>query len=255
MKRTSKIVLGVCGSIVGLIAIIYVSMLCLNITSKPKKTTYEFDKLTSIKVKTVETEIKILKSNDNKNKVEFKETNRTFHKVSNIDGELTIERRSTFYPFDFIFPNFINKLEMTLYLNDDLYINIDIDSVSGNVQLTDINASNLTINAVSGHINAANTNASNMSISSVSGNINLDNLISKDSLEFETVSGKINALNSDSKSIKAKSVSGSINLNLLANKIYETRTISGKILLPSNENKNGNCNLETVSGNIEVTLA
>ena len=254
MSKKSKILLctGIGILLVGII--LSVTLYFVNITHLDESQinkTYQLEEFNSIDIDLVESDIKIINSNENK--VEFTESDSIYHELSYENGILNIKRKSKYHPFEWLFHSKFVNMSMTLYLNESTLNEVDINVVSGKVEIEKINANILDIKSVSGNILLNNANFSDVYIETVSGSIEGDNIKALNKLELESVSGKIELLNSDAKNIEGQTVSGNISLELKSNKIYTIKTISGKINKPENGN-NGFCNVETISGNIDIVV-
>lgn len=130
---------------------------------------------------------------------------------------------------------------------------IKATSTSGDLKLRSVKADTLVANTTSGEIRLTDVTANvSMTTKSTSGDTLIENVLS-DALNMSSTSGEITIKDSDACTIELYSVSGDIFGNLLSEKMFETKTVSGDVRVPSNVN-GGFCKLETVSGDIKITV-
>lgn len=132
--------------------------------------------------------------------------------------------------------------------------NVSMNSVSGGIEASGFECEILTANCTSGGINLKNIACGTARIDCTSGGIELTRVTASGELRVETVSGGITFDCCDGGSIHAEAVSGGIKGSLLSPKRFITDTVSGKISVPA-DGEGGVCELETVSGRIEITIA
>ncbi|MBR5947668.1 MAG: DUF4097 family beta strand repeat protein [Clostridia bacterium] len=126
-------------------------------------------------------------------------------------------------------------------------------SVSGGVEAGGFECESIKVNCTSGGIRLSSISCDNADIKCISGGITLTRVIASGELRVETVSGGIVFDCCDGGSIRAEAISGSIRGSLLSAKVFKTDTTSGKISVPE-DGDGGVCELETVSGRIEITI-
>lgn len=155
------------------------------------------------------------------------------------------------------FSNKKKDLILTLPESYDLS-NLEINTISSSVDVTDVNANvskfttisgncnldflavrnELNIETISGSVNLLNTSAGTVDINTVSGSINLDNTTGT-AFNFETVSGSINTNDIWSETfIKSNTVSGSSNIKVLNATSVSFDSVSGSqtVCLPETVN-------------------
>lgn len=143
---------------------------------------------------------------------------------------------------------------------------IDIKSISGDIDILDIDADKIILTSVSGDITTGVINGSNsFKAKTTSGDVSVDAIIAKNST-MSSSSGSIEALKvSIDDTFNASSISGDIEVQLVTSKSLNTKTTSGSIEINdkdinsnsySNENSIGNGKGEyffkTISGDIEI---
>lgn len=157
-------------------------------------------------------------------------------------------------------------------LSKDLYITvpekvyeaIDIETVSANIELNNINSESMDIVTVSGIINGVNVTASDAAIETVSGNCNVSassfgeldaSSVSSEMFidadieaygDFESVSGNITLIFDEGSSFTAEveSVSGNFNSDFQLSKTNDTYTCGNGSIELSFESVSGNVNIE-----------
>lgn len=176
---------------------------------------------------------------------------------------LSIRRTGNHFCFGFCF----GKEEVTIYIPRDRKVDLDIKTISGEVEIATFKNSNVDVKTTSGDIKIGEV--SQVKLKSVSGDIYLEK---GSNVEAATTSGDLK-LKYVLTSINAKSVSGEIQIENLdlendstihttsgdvtirsMNNLYiETSTLSGDINI-SNNNRYANTTLkiETTSGDISV---
>lgn len=123
---------------------------------------------------------------------------------------------------------------------------ININVVSANIDIKDINVKTLDVDNVSGDITLANTIATVLSINNVSGTIEANGNINK--FEVDTISGKA-SLTGSVEEVEVDTTSGSIhiNSNICPNEI-DINSISGTINITIPDNYGFIAKYNTVSG-------
>lgn len=114
------------------------------------------------------------------------------------------------------------------------FTEIDLNTVSADVEASDIRASELSCDTVSGDVTATRCSATEIDFDSVSGDLLLSSCSASSKLNIDTTSGDITVENSPISAMEAESISGKIRL----------QTTAGS----------GNIEVKTVSGNVAVVL-
>lgn len=131
---------------------------------------------------------------------------------------------------------------------------LDIQSYSGKIDISEISATDkINIGTQSGAISAGNVNASNIAVNSYSGKVNLENSVAETLLSVETTSGNVIFNNCDAGEISVNTYSGSVSGTLLSDKIFLTSTHSGSINVPTSSGTE-KCTINTSSGNIKINV-
>ncbi len=133
--------------------------------------------------------------------------------------------------------------------------NLTIETVSGEIDVQNINAkNNINANAISGDIALNNIECKNTKSSAVSGDVEFEDVISNGDIYIDTVSGEIDLLNSDANYLNITTTSGDVSGTLLTDKVFFTDTTSGNINVPRTT-ADEKCEIETVSGDVYFDIA
>lgn len=146
--------------------------------------------------------------------------------------------------------NFNLNTKLDLYIPENYKKSIDIETVSGGINIDKLQADNFNASTTSGDISINSIVANSTDFSSVSGSLKIKTLSSKTN-EFETTSGdiKIEAITGD---IKADSVSGSIWLSYSEfNNEVEAETISGDVDLTLPQSSEFKVDFSSTSGELD----
>lgn len=231
----------------------------------------EFD---SISIKNVSDNVEFLPSEGNECTVICYDHDHLKYNVSVNNGTLDIREEDNRQWFEHI--GFFNigweSENVTVYLPEGTYHDLNIDTVSGNVTLKNhYSFDNAVINTISGDISITKIKVNEsdsfdtisgsvtldsilcgtMTAESVSGDITLRNPMAKNYINLNTTSGDIQLNNPVSESLSAHTVSGDIVGIMSGSWEYDTSTISGDVDVPKRSGKN-RCELRTTSGDITI---
>ena len=280
MKKFKKLFLWIGSSLLAIGIVVYILILSINgfdmkrvYNIKEVNKTYELGDFNNIDIDLVESDVKIQKSTDGINTISVKETDKIMHKIEVKNDVLKVSRKSTLFPIN-LAGNIDIDMDITISLNDKLYNSLEIDIVSGSLEIDGIRVNDaeidnvsrsidiknsdmnvLELNNVSGKTSLDNVTSYNIDASTVSGSLNFENVISNNVFDMNSISGKIFANNSDGKLIKIQTVSGNVDLVLMTGKTFTYNTISGNVVIPNNTSNGETCNIKTVSGNINIKIA
>ena len=162
-------------------------------------------------------------------------------------------------------------IDMEYYL---LVGNIDIEASSGDVTVNGSNSDSLTIATRSGNIKIDSASSKDTRISANSGDVSLGDVVT-DNVDLKTSSGNITSGSIKAKRINGRASSGDVmirdcdasEINIMTNSgdvsigigsemkyEYTTKTSSGDVNVPDSvKGADGKCNIETSSGDIDVT--
>lgn len=152
--------------------------------------------------------------------------------------------------------------------------NIDIEAASGDVIVNGANADALTVATSSGDIKLDSVSSKDTRISANSGDVSLGDVV-MDNIDLKTSSGNITSgsikakringrassgdvmiRDCDASEINVVTTSGDVSIGIGSEMKYEynTKTSSGDVNVPDSvEGADGKCNIETSSGDIDVT--
>lgn len=162
-------------------------------------------------------------------------------------------------------------IDMEYYL---LVGNIDIEASSGDVTVNGANSDSLTIATRSGDIKIDSASSKDTRISANSGDVSLGDVVT-DNVDLKTSSGNITSGSIKAKRINGRASSGDVmirdcdasEINIMTKSgdvsigigsemkyEYTTKTSSGDVNVPDSvKGADGKCNIETSSGDIDVT--
>ena len=225
---------------------------------------YNIEDIEELKITTISSDINFKSSTDGKVKVivygdEYNDLKVNLdNSTLNIDYDLKNSFCLGFcYQNDrvivYIPENFDKKLNITTTSGDTLGINLinanlDLVTVSGDVQINSINETNITTTSGEILINKV----SDLKIKTISGDIEIDSITNK--LNIETISGdiEINNLTLTNNS-KIKTTSGDVEIDRTENVYIDTTTTSGDVKVKDNDRKaEYDLTIKTTSGDIEV---
>ena len=175
-----------------------------------------------------------------------------------IDGdELKIDQRNEKIFIDSLFARIFHSgrsvnASAKIYIPQGKLEDLDIKTVSGDLELCDLQADELNIGTVSGDITLKDISMNEGKITAVSGDIELDDVDCLKTLKIETVSGDADAKGLSFKEMKAETVSGDLTLLLKGSREdYDIRKEGLKG--PRTYERNGYRTLryETVSGDLD----
>lgn len=277
MKKAKKISLIVAGALIGsgFIFVLIASIMIgfdfsrLDNTSYTERTFVLDKEFDNIYINSISDDIVFKRTNDKSGKVVvFESDDKTYTtKVENDTLNVTAHQKEKWinFNFDFFWNN--KSHTITIYLPDNEYQKLSVETVSGDVKLAEISFSETEIQTISGDISLTVANdrtklhttsgeisltgntAGNTEISTVSGDVTL-NSFTADTLNIGTTSGDVHLENTDARSIDINTVSGDVTGDLIGEKDIRTSTTSGDVLVHNSVRGKDPCNITTVSGDI-----
>ena len=129
---------------------------------------------------------------------------------------------------------------------------VESNTTSGEISLSNLKASELDINTISGSIAVLDSDVTGKSsISVTSGDITISKLKTSD-LEVNSVSGDVKLEDLDTNTAEIDTTSGEITGNIIGDHEYDIDTVSGDIDIPSNVKGQGLIEVNSVSGDIRL---
>ena len=129
-----------------------------------------------------------------------------------------------------------------------------IETASGKVQITNLEAAELNVETASGKVSLENAECAALHINTASGGVELTHTVSANAMEIGTASGSIRLENCDAASLALDSMSGSVVATLMTGKAFRAKSRSGKIDIPF-DSGTGTCKVSTLSGSIRIKIA
>lgn len=153
-----------------------------------------------------------------------------------------------------------NAKTLTINIPQNSLTIIDIEMIQGELEYNGNNTdlsddeTNLTLEleTVSGNININNTRYDNLSIENISGKTDLTNVTIDNITEIDLVSGKATLTNFTCNSLKGETVSGNLSLKGYV-QVIKLETVSGDVFIDL-ENAPTKIDCDTISGNVEIKM-
>lgn len=245
-----------------------------------------------IQITTKTASIEFIPSEDGKTSIICHEPENRKHTVSVKDGVLVITLNDTRKWYEFIGIDFYSP-KITVYLPQREYGNLNIHASTGNTTLPDgftfegvsvkastgdisvngivadmlnlsVSTGNITVeNSIcskdvkievsTGKTNLTNIQCKNLISDGDTGNITLTNVLASEKFDIERDTGKVRLNGCDAGEIYIETDTGSVTGTLLSEKVFITKSDTGKIDVPKTVT-GGRCEIETDTGNIIITI-
>ena len=210
------------------------------------------NRIDEINLETVYHKIIIKESNGDEVIFEYPKSNKYYYDVSLSGGSLDIEYSQKGLD------KFMKKMMMPgddtirLYLPAKSHIKLNIDNVSGSMEISDLQLDSADIENVSGVIRIESVILDSLDAETVSGPYHLHN-VKADEISLESVSGRIDMTMVRADDIDLETVSGSLNLEICGNKEDYNISIEkmfADVDIESESGEDKRLHIETVSGSI-----
>lgn len=210
------------------------------------------NRIDEINLETVYHKIIIKESNSDEVIFEYPKSNKYYYDVSLSGGSLDIEYSQKGLD------KFMKKMMMPgdetirLYLPAKSHIKLNIENVSGSMEISDLKLDSVDIENVSGVIRMKNVILDSLDAETVSGPYHLYN-VKADEISLESVSGRIDMTMVKADDIDLETVSGSLNLEICGNKEDYNISIEkmfADVDIESESGEDNKLHIETVSGSI-----
>lgn len=315
MSKVTKVVLIVGGAMValGIVFSVLGFMVFRNAgfkngsSKKPEQNVVVIsDSFTNIEVSEISDEVIIKPSEDGEVKVEYYDYDEIVHEVDVKGDTLTVKVKDIYggepwwtrIQFGFDLERIINNsdydTQTVIYLPEDSYGSLKVNTVSGEIEVPEKYAFNdvainttsgsitcdctatgdIEIGTVSGEITFSSVNGNKFNASSTSGSVKLSNAKVSGAVTIDTVSGEIILNDVESGSLNTNSVSGDVmftnlttddvNIDTTSGEVsgtitgdheYDVDTVSGDISLPAAIKGEAMVNISTVSGDVDIETA
>lgn len=210
------------------------------------------NRIDEINLETVYHKIIIKEGNSDEVIFEYPKNNKYYYDVSLSGGSLDIEYSQKGLD------KFMKKMMMPcvetirLYLPAKSHIELNIENVSGSMEISDLKLDSVDIENVSGVIRIENVILDSLDAETVSGPYHLNN-VKADEISLESVSGRIDMTMVRADEIDLETVSGSLNLEICGNKEDYNISIEkmfADVDIESESGEDKRLHIETVSGSI-----
>lgn len=130
----------------------------------------------------------------------------------------------------------------------------DLKSDTGAITLSNVrNSSEVKVKTATGRIGLTDVKCGDLDVKSDTGSVTLNNVIASGKITAETDTGSISLDRCDAAELDLESDTGAIKGTLLSNKIFVTKSDTGKISVPETSS-GGICRIETDTGNISFEI-
>lgn len=233
-----------------------------HMTSEPvnyvKKTVDIKDKFTAIDVKSAsDVDVAVKKASGDTSYVEYYDSENLTHHVDISDGVLRItaddSRNAAFNISIGVYSGAWPSV--TVYLAGTEYDDLKIVTSSGDIKLDSVSSKDTRISANSGDVSLGDVVMDNIDLKTSSGNITSGSIKAK-RINGRASSGDVMIRDCDASEINVVTTSGDVSIGIGSEMKYEynTKTSSGDVNVPDSvEGADGKCNIETSSGDIDVT--
>lgn len=171
---------------------------------------------------------------------------------NNSKDSVTIKEKKSNSFINFAFEN--EKPTISIYLPINYYEDINIESVSGNIDsYNDLSLPNININSTSGDISLLNLKIDDsLLINTLSGKINIEEINAKN-IEINSTSGNLEIYNITAEDVEFASISGEIYVDSIIADKLDLNVTSSDVELDYLD-INNEINLGTVSGDLDLIL-
>ena len=250
------------------------------------------EEVNSISIKTATTHIEFVPSDDGICKVVCYEKAKERHSIEVQNGTLAINVLNDKEWYDYIWFN-IDSPKITIYLptaeysslviegstgdieisKDFVFKNIDVSlstgdvkcyasaeetikivTNTGNIYMESISATSLDLMVSTGRVTVSDIACKNLISTGSTGDISLKNVISTEKISIERETGDVTLEASDAVEIFITTDTGDVNGSLLTDKVFITKTDTGRIDVP-NSITGGRCEITTDTGNIKISIS
>ncbi len=167
------------------------------------------------------------------------------------NGKLLVKEKES---LSFNIFNFNWKEEyVNIYLPQDATINsIVIRNTSGNLDATALKCETLNVHQLSGNMKMSEIQASSITVYNTSGDVTLNQVVAE-RFNINITSGNFRALNFETKDLKAKTLSGDISISGELNGNSDISVTSGRVVLElAGAEQDYNRNIKVTSGSVKI---
>lgn len=188
--------------------------------------------------------------------------------IKSSTGNLTINKGMTYEALE------LNSETGNVYLQSNVNSVTNVKTSTGNVRIEEAEIKGLELKTSTGNvilknltltddisylgstgsISLTNVNMNNVKIEVSTGDVSFDNSIAKGNLDVKTSTGNITLTLSDAANMKLKTSTGNVKGSILSDKVFTTKTSTGKQQVPASVSGAGTCDIETSTGNIIIEV-
>lgn len=216
-------------------------------------TTYPVqDSFSAIRIDVTDCDVQLLPSQDGTCRVECPESKTSRYTVEVKQDTLTVSQNETRTWYHHI-GIYLGPVELTIYLPQDQYERLSVDSLSGTVTVPDnFSFDNLQVYTTSGSVYLTAQVTQEVCVNTVSGELELTG-IQPQTLQLQSTSGTVTLADCDAQTIHIETISGNVSAALASPKTFSVQSVSGKIRTPLGTTGDM-CQITTVSGDITCTI-
>ena len=233
--------------------------------------------LTDIDINLSEASWTVKRSPDNRCVVEFLETEKFKYEAKVEGGKLIVTDNDTRQWYERYFLNFgLLNMKATVYLPETNYNEVHIkestgstnisggfefrkltcESTTGQIVIDDITViGNIIVQESTGAVVINNTRSKNLKVDMSTGSVGLKNYIAGLNIEINTSTGAVVFDMCDAATLIVSSSTGSVKGTLLTPKIFNAKSTTGSVKVPTNTTGEGGlCTITTTTGSINIEI-
>ncbi|MGN0184168.1 MAG: DUF4097 family beta strand repeat-containing protein [Aristaeellaceae bacterium] len=207
----------------------------------------EFDRLD---VSVADADVRLQIAEDGVCRVICDESGRDAYTVEVQDGTLVVRIESHWYDNIGIH---LSEPELTLLLPERDYAEVQLHSVSGDMDVTGLRIDALAMDTTSGEIELAKLTLGSLDVETVSGDIEMLDSVASGDVRIRSTSGEIELERADAANFEISTVSGDVEGSLCSGKTFDVHSVSGDVKLPQSAS-GGTFKASTTSGDVEIRV-
>ncbi len=259
MRKTTKIWLIIAVSLVLVGCIVFGTVMSVIKWDFKKLSTVKYqtnfyeitENFNDISIKTDTADVIFAVSDDGKCKVGCYEGKKEKHFVNVYENTLVINVVNEKSWYDYIGIN-IGTPKITVYLPKTEYNSVVINLSTGDISLENLSVGSLDFKVSTGDVDLKNIQCNSILSSGSTGDITLKDVIAKEKFSIKRSTGDVKFYGCDAGEITVETDTGDVSGSLLSEKVFVTKTSTGKISVP-NTVTGGKCEIKTSTGDIKIT--
>ena len=241
----------------------------------PELKTFDIDdSFTSIRIDEINCDVTFYEAKGNACQVVCTENKYLIFDVTADSGILEITQKDESKWFDKFGETITDQYILHVFLPETKFNSVKISTVSGSIDLPEqFKMKKLEAVTVTGDVTVNSSVTESANIATVSGNTVMNRSLLEDfdyvtvggdlklsevtvigEMSFDSTSGNIELTNCDAEEIEISTVGGSVTASFLTEKEIHAETVSGTVNVPKTVEGAGRCDVDTVSGDITVTM-